>query len=182
MPVRVMLPVLVNVKLCAGSSAQAIAGVGQFRVWLGLQLVGVSVALTMSAMPVPVRVTGDPTTVALPLMVRLPVTAPVAVGLNTTLIVQAAPFASVAAQVPPAVARANRVVNTSPVKVKVAPEVLVTVNVCEALVVPTGTLPKAKGPPVTATEGGWTYSTAPMSTDPLAFLLVPRISTPGARR
>ena len=124
------------------------------RVWLGLQVVGVRVAVLIAATPVPLNATGDPTTGKLPLIVRLPVAAPVAVGLNTTLMVQVAPLASVAAQVPPAVARANCAVNTSgKVKVNAPPEVLLTMSCIDALVVPATTFPNASGPPVTATEG-----------------------------
>ena len=54
------------------------------------------------ATPVPVSVTGEPVTGTLALMVNVPLTRPVAVGVNTTLMLQAEPAVKVAPQVPPA--------------------------------------------------------------------------------
>jgi hypothetical protein len=101
MPVKVTLPVLVRVNASTGSRAQPRAGVGQLRAWAGLQFVGVRVALTTAATPVPVSVTGEPVIATLEVMVRVELTNPVAVGENTTLMVQLAPAASVAPHVPP---------------------------------------------------------------------------------
>jgi hypothetical protein len=63
---------------------------------------GVRVALMTAATPVPLRATGEPVIVTLPVIVSVALTSPVAVGENTTLIVQVAPAAKVAVQVPPA--------------------------------------------------------------------------------
>ena len=57
------------------------------------------------------------------------------------------------------------------------------VKVCDALVVPSGTLPNASGPPVTLRSGvlgAARNSTAPASTDPFVFLALPKKSRPGA--
>jgi len=66
---------------------------------------GVRLALTVAAPPVPLRATGEPLTVTLAVMVTVPVFEPTLVGENVTVIVQEAPAAKVAPQVPPA--RAN---------------------------------------------------------------------------
>ena len=129
MPVKVTLPVFVRVNAWAGSSAHASAGVGQFLVCVGAQFAGVSDALTTFATLDPLRETGEPSTVWDPLMVTVPVGVPTDVGLNTTFMVQLAPFASVVAQVPPAVARAKGDVIVMLLKVNDEPEVFETVSV-----------------------------------------------------
>ena len=51
------------------------------------------------------------------------------------------------------------------------------VRVCDALVVPSGTLPNANGPPVTLRSGVFgaaTNSTAPASTELFVFLALPK--------
>src|SRR6266404_4964610 len=67
-----------------------------------VQDVGVRLADTTAAMPVPLSDTGEPLTLTLAVMVTVPVFAPVLVGVNVTLIVQVPPAANVAPQVPPA--------------------------------------------------------------------------------
>ena len=105
-PVRVTLPVLVRVNAWVGSRPQAITPKpvpGQFRVWRTVQLVGVRVALTTAATPVPLSATGEPVTGTLPVMVTVPFARPGgAVGENVTRMVQLAFAAKVAPQVPPA--------------------------------------------------------------------------------
>ena len=59
-------------------------------------------AMVVDDTPVPLSVTGEPVTATLALIVRLPFTRPVAVGENTTLIVQVLLAASVVPHVPPA--------------------------------------------------------------------------------
>src|ERR1700756_2169568 len=91
-PVRGTFPVLVSVNAWQGpppSKQARPAPTPRFAV--GFQVVGVNVALITAATPFPLRTTGEPLTVTFAVMVRLPVTAPVAVGENTTLIVQVAP-------------------------------------------------------------------------------------------
>ena len=181
MPVSVTLPVLVNVNVWAGSKKQAKPG--QLRVWLGLQFAGVRLALTTGATPVPVRVTGEPVTATLAVIVAEPVAGVVDVGVNVTVMVQVpATGVRVAVQVPPALA--NGAVTTTVMPVKLAVPVLCRVRVCGALVVPTATPVNVKGPPVTlamATEvPPPTNSTAPESTAPFVFLEVPKKSTAGA--
>jgi hypothetical protein len=99
----------------------------------------------------PVRVTGEPETATLAVMVRLPLVVPVVAGaVNTTLIVQVAAAASVAPQVPPPPppGREKLVVNVRAMPVAPAVPVLCNVSVCAALVVPDPVL-KVNGPPVT---------------------------------
>ena len=67
-----------------------------------VQVVGVRVAVTTPATPVPLRPTGEPVTVTLPVMVSVAFTRPGAVGENATLIVQVLAPARVPVQVPPA--------------------------------------------------------------------------------
>ena len=104
MPVRGTFPVLVSVNTWDGSSEQAriprMPEPGQFRAWDTVQVAGVRVALTTAATPVPVNATGEPVTGTLAVIAAVPVDAPVAVGENTTLIVQVAPAAKVVPQVP----------------------------------------------------------------------------------
>ena len=98
---------LVRTNVWFGSRAQARIPArpvpGQLRAWVGLQDAGASVALITEAVPVPLKDTGDPVTVTLPVMVNVPATGPVTDGENTTLMVQVpAAAVSVAPQVPPA--------------------------------------------------------------------------------
>src|SRR5882672_2387987 len=102
------------------------------------------------ATPAPLNCTGEPTTVTLATKTAVPVAAPTAVGVNTTLIVQFAPAASVVPQLGappgkvPVVIRENEPVNVTPMPVSVALPVLCKVRFCEALGVGgvvTGTLP-----------------------------------------
>jgi len=129
---------------------------------------GVTVAVETATMPVPLTVTGDPVTEALPaMMVSAPPTAPAAVGVNVTMMVQeTAATVSVAPQVPPARLNCAGKVTTIPVRSPVP--VLRRVSVRAALVVLTAALPNANGPPVTAAMGvldAATNATAPTSTD-----------------
>src|SRR5258707_13041123 len=82
MPVRFTFHVLVSVNTCVGPA------VPMPRVAVGLQVAGVRVAVRTGVTPVPLRPTGEPVTATLALMVNVPVDAPAAVGVNTTLIVQ----------------------------------------------------------------------------------------------
>src|ERR1700726_339283 len=79
-PAKAMLPVLVTVRV----RALLVVPVAQLPKANGF---GVTVAVRIGAMPVPLSVTGEPVTTPLPLIVTDPVAAPVAVGGNTTLMV-----------------------------------------------------------------------------------------------
>lgn len=79
MPVKGTLPVFVSVKACSGS-VNVQARPGQLRVWLGLHVAGVNVAPVFAATPVPLSATGEPVIVTLPVIVAVPVMAPVVVG------------------------------------------------------------------------------------------------------
>lgn len=68
------------------------------------------------------------------------------------MIVQVAPALSVAVQVPPG--REYGPLNVTVMPVKLAAPVLCRVSVWEALVVPSATLPKDRGPPVTLATAG----------------------------
>ena len=85
----------------AGELSASAVVPGQFLAWAMVHEVGVSVAARTSATPVPLSATGEPVTATLAKMLSVPDTAPVAVGVNTTLMVQVAPAARVAVQVPP---------------------------------------------------------------------------------
>jgi hypothetical protein len=136
--------------------------------------------------PVPLRATGEPVIATLPPIVSVAFTKPFTVGVNTTLMVQVAAAASVAPHVPPAAPagreyRGEEKVRVMPVSAA-PPAGFDSVNVWEALAVVVTTLPKAKevGETVGTVTAGATYSTAPISTDPLAFRFVPRMSSVGA--
>src|SRR5450631_1096920 len=149
MPVSGTLPVLVSVKTWVGSLEQVVPG--QLRVWDNVaggtgHDVGVRVAVNTGAAPVPLRVTGEPATGKLPLMLAVPVAGPLAVGWNTTLIWQVPPAGSVGGavgQLPPAapVGRENGPVKTTTIPVRATLPVLCRVRVSEPLVVPGVTLP-----------------------------------------
>ena len=116
-------------------------------------------------------------------MVSVPDTRPSAVGENTTLIVHEAPAAKVVVQVPPAAGREKTGdENANAIPVVVAPPELVSVRVLSPLVVVSGTLPNASGPPVTKVDpaGGAPNSTAPTSTALFAFLELLKKSVLGA--
>jgi hypothetical protein len=106
------------------------------------------------ATPAPVRVTGEPVTVAVPYAtVSVLLYVATAVGANTTLIVHVPPTPSAAPQVPLA-APVGRENGAPPTTVNVPPAravlpVFVTVSVFAPLVVPIAQFPKASGPPVT---------------------------------
>src|SRR5271169_2111423 len=124
---------------------------------------GVRVAASTGVTPVPLSATGEPVTATLAKMVSVPDAAPVAVGVNTTLMVQVAPVARVVVQVPPdrekTVDEKARVI-----PVPAAVPVLCSVRVRAALAKPTAWLPKASGPPVTLSVA--TGATEPNSTAP----------------
>src|ERR1700721_380789 len=118
MPVSGTLPVFVRVNIWIPPNVP--------RVALGAQFAGDRLALMTGVTPVPVNPTGDPVTVTLlPVMVTVPVCAPVAVGENTTKMVQVLPTVSGVAvlQVPPAVGRENGAVTVIAVNVTGAPPV-----------------------------------------------------------
>ena len=139
--------------------------------------------------PVPESATGEPVTGTLAVMVAVPLAAPVAVGVNTTLMVQVVAAARVATQVPPAAPAGleNGAVTTTAMVVAPAVPVLLSVSVLAALVVPTLMEPKANGPPVTlrvAVAVPVPNSTAPGSkvVSPAASgLLLPKKSVAGTR-
>jgi hypothetical protein len=122
-PASAWLPVLVTVNV----SALLVVPVAQLPNAKGL---GDTLAVKVAAIPVPLNVTGEPFTVALPVMVAVPFTAPGAVGVNTMSIVHVAPAARVAAHVPPAApaGRENGAVTTTAVPVKFDPPVLCNVS------------------------------------------------------
>jgi len=102
--------------------------------------------------PVPESVTGELTTVALPVIASDPVAAPTAVGENCTLIVQVAPDPSVVPQfAPPPPAREKGPVNVAVRPVNAAAVVLLNVRVWNALVVPVACAPKVSDAGVTVT-------------------------------
>jgi hypothetical protein len=136
--------------------------------------------------PVPDRATGEPVTGTLAASVNVALTAPVAVGANTTLIVQLEADAKVTPQVPPA-APAGREYRgdekVKPMPVSVEPPVFCSVTVFAALVEPVATFPKASVVGVTlATAGpaGPVNSTAPTSTALFVFLGLSKKSLAGA--
>ena len=99
-------------------------------------------------------------------MVSVPVAAPSAVGVNTTLMVQVAPAAKVVVQVPPPDREKSVDEKVSVMPVPAAVPVLCSVRVRAAVAKPMPALPKASGPPVTlstATGGVEPNSTAPGS-------------------
>src|ERR1017187_2973569 len=148
MPVSVTVPVLWSVKIVDGSNVHwAIPTTptpGQLLTWDTVHDGGVRLALITEAVPVPLRDTGEPATTKLPAMLAVPVTGVelTTVGVNTTLMEQFAPAASVVPQVPPAVARENGPVKATAIPVRGWLPVLLSVRVNAALVAPTPTLPK----------------------------------------
>jgi hypothetical protein len=132
-----------------------------------LRVGGARTPLTTGATPVPVRVTGEPATVTLPVIVAVPVEVASAVGENTTLIMQMLAGAKVVPQFPPAAngGREKGAVITTVIPVSVPAPVLCRMRVRATLVEPVPTFPNASGPPVTLAValGGAGNSTAPMS-------------------
>jgi len=128
---------LVTVRVCAVLGKSPRNEVGQLPKDSEL---GVTEKVRVAAAPVPLSETGEPPTATLAAKVAVPVAAPTAVGVNTTLTVQLAPAAKVAVQVPPAapVGLENRAVIVTPIPVAGAPPELISVRGWEALVVPTG--------------------------------------------
>src|ERR1035438_9976805 len=105
---------------------------------------------------------------SLSVMVTVPVTAPPATGLNTTVMVQITWAASVAVQLllAPGVTRENGPEKTTLIPVRVRLPVLLSVRVKEALVAPCPTVPKLYevGDTLAAPQlPGFCNSTAPMS-------------------
>lgn len=110
------------------------------------------------AVPVPVRVTGEPATGTFAVKVAVPLTGPTVVGRKTTLSVQVAPAAKVAPVVvivagqepPPNTGREKADGEKATVMpVPGAVPVLCNVRVWGKVVVKSGTVPKFNGPPVT---------------------------------
>jgi hypothetical protein len=141
--------VFVTVRL----SAELAIPVGQVPKANGL---GVTEAVRITGMPVPLNETGDPFTAAVAVMARLPPYACTAVGLNTTLMVQVEFAANVnvvvVLQVPPAPPAgrenpAGKAPMVMPVAV-VTPSFL-SVRVWAAVVVLTTTLPYVSADGVT---------------------------------
>jgi hypothetical protein len=100
-PVSVTFPVLVSENTWVGAPSTPTPLVAFPK----LRNVGVRAALSTGATPVPLSPTGEPATVTFAVIVTVPVFEPVVVGENVTVIVQEAPAAKVAPQVPPG--RAN---------------------------------------------------------------------------
>jgi hypothetical protein len=172
-PVKATLPVLVTVRV----RALLVVPTAQLPKANGF---GVTVAVRIAAVPVPVSVTGEPVTGTLAVMVSVPLYDCTAVGANVTLMVQVAPAAKVAPQFPPVREKpAGKAPRVMPVRV--APPVLLSVR-SSALVVVTTTLPNASGDgdTVAIAIAGATNSTAPTSTALLAFREVPKKSKLGA--
>jgi hypothetical protein len=159
-PPKATLPLFVTVRLCA----ELVVPVAQLP---NAKEFGVTVADRVNPTPVPLRDTGEPVTATLAVIVALPVVGPLAVGANTTLIVQEAPAASVPVQEPAAVpvGREKGAVTTIVMPVADPPPVLLNVRVFAALVVPSVTLPKDSDVGETASTafGGGMTSTAPTS-------------------
>jgi len=138
------------------------------------------------ATPVPDSATGDPVTGTLAAIDNVAGTETNAVGANTTLIVQLEAEAKVAPQVPPAPPAGREYrgdEKVKPMPVRVAPPVFWSVTVCAALFEPVATFPKASVVGVTFATAGPAVpvnSTAPTSTELLAFLSVPKKSSDGA--
>ena len=153
--------------------------------------VGPEKPTTALAVPPPVSVTGEPVTGTLAVMVTLPLDGPAAVGAEATLIVQLAPAGKVVPQLDapggnvPLVTRVNGPATLTPIPVAPAVPVLLSVRFWVALVVPVPTLPNARDVGATASIAvvvpAPVNSIAPASTEPFAFLLVPKKSKVGAR-
>src|SRR5580700_8087412 len=118
-PARAMFPVFDTINVFAG----LVVPVN----WLpNASEVADTVNVRTGATPVPVRPTGDPEIVTLPVMDAVPVDAPRAVGEYVTRIVQVEVAARVPPHVPPALA--NGAVTVTVIPVKLAPPVLFRVR------------------------------------------------------
>jgi hypothetical protein len=173
-PAKAELPVFVTVRVCA----ELVVPVAQFPKDNGL---GVTVAVCVAATPVPESATGEPVTVTLPVIAAEPVTAPAAVGINVTVMVQVEPAVNIPVQVPPALV--NGPVTATVTPVRLAPPVFDRVRVCAALVTPTTLLKVSDvGETLATAYIGARYSTAPMSIAVLAIsgLGLPKKSVDGA--
>jgi hypothetical protein len=176
-PARAELPEFVTVSV----RALLVVPVAQLPKASGL---GDTVAVWVTAAPVPLSETGEPATATLAVMVAVPVAAPVAVGVNTTLMVQVVVAAKVAPHVPPAapVGLENGTLTATEIPVAPAVPVLDSVSCCEALVLPSTVLGNVRDVGATlriAITGAWN-STAPASTALFAFLELPKKSKLGA--
>src|SRR4029077_2850477 len=172
-PAKATLPVLVTVTLIG----LLVVPVAQLPKANGL---GATLADRTAATPVPVRLTGEPVTGTLAVIVTVPLAVVVFVGVNTTLMEQLAPAFKVAPQLPPD--RENGAVTTTAMVVAWAPPLFVSVRVCAALVVPT-TVPlnvSEVGDTLRTANAGTMNSTAPASTALFAFLAFPKKSASGA--
>jgi hypothetical protein len=119
-------PVLVSVTVCAGLAVST--------AWLA-KVSEVGDKLTPGALaPVPVRLTIWGLPLAVSVIVTLPVKVPVVVGVNVTLIVQAAPAAT---EEPQVLVSPKFVLAVIEVMEIAAVPVLLRVTTCAALVVPT---------------------------------------------
>jgi len=171
-PAKAMLPVFVTVSV---SGAEVVA-VNQFP---KLSVPGETLAVRVTADPVPLSETGEPETVTLAAIESVPVKEPAVIGENTTLIVQVEAAFNVMPQVPPAVpaGRANGAVAVIVMPVRLAVPTLCSTSCCGALAEPVPTVPNANGPPetfATAVAAPGTNSTAPASTNPFVFRGVPK--------
>jgi hypothetical protein len=178
-PVPLLVTVIVLVLVVVFAGVVTINGLGAEK------------PTTALASPVPVSVTAEPVTGTLAVMVTVPPAGPTAVGANATLIVQFAPADKVVPQFgAPAgngVAVKTRVNGALTVMlIVVAPAVpeLLSVRFWVALVVPVPTLPNARDVGATLSIAvvvpAPVNSIAPASTEPFAFLLVPKKSKVGA--
>ena len=171
-PARAAFPVLVTV---SGNGAEVVK-VNQLP---KLSAVGDTVAVRVTAEPVPLSETGDPVTIALAAIVSVPENEVAVVGAKTTLIVHVEAAFNVPPQVPPAVpaGRENGAVGVITIPVRGAVPTLCRTSCCAALVVPVPIVPNDNGPPVTfatAVAAPGTNSTAPASTNPFVFRCVPK--------
>lgn len=145
-PVNWTLPVLVTVTVCAVLVVfvSHVANVSE---------VGATVAVRTGVTPVPLRLTGEPYTVTLPVIVAVPFALPDDVGENTMPIVQVCAGGKLLPQLPPAapVAREKGEVTVTVSPLIACPPLLVSVRFCTELVPPTGTLPNANDVGATVT-------------------------------
>jgi hypothetical protein len=176
-PVPLLVTVIVPVFVVVVAGVVTSDGVGPEKPTIAL------------AVPPPVSETGEPVTGTLAVIVTLPLDGPTAVGAEATLIVQFAPADKVVPQLgapagnAPVVTRVNGPATTMPIVVAPAVPVLLSVKFWVALVVPVGTLANARDVGDTlsvAVAVAPVNSTAPASTEPFAFRLVPKKSKVGA--
>jgi hypothetical protein len=122
-PLRAELPVFVTVAVIAGLVVLVVT-------LPNASVAGLTLAVNVCAMPLPLSITGEPVTGKAALTVSVPLSGPAAFGLNTTPIVQVLPAASAVPQVPPAapVAREKGPVNPGLIPVRLAVPVLLSVT------------------------------------------------------